>query len=138
MTLYKEVYGNLRPLTIGFDEVFSRLDQLKNLNSQSFPPYNIIKNDDESFSVELAVAGFSKDEITITREDGSLLVEGVLENKEEQEYLHKGITGRNFKRSFALAEDVEVEGATHNNGILTINLRRIIPDEKKPQTIEIQ
>jgi len=139
MNLHKEIYGGLRPLSIGFDEVFNRLDQLKEMNStQSFPPYNIIQIDEETFNIELAIAGYGKDSVSITRQDGELLVEGKTDVDNVRKYLHKGISGRNFKRSFALAEDVEVIGASFENGILTIGLKRIVPEEKKPQIIEIE
>lgn len=139
MNLYKEIYGGLRPLSIGFDEVFNRLDQLKEMNStQSFPPYNIIQIDEETFNIELAIAGYGKDSVSITRQDGELLVEGRTDVDNVRKYLHKGISGRNFKRSFALAEDVEVIGASFDNGILSIGLKRIVPEEKKPQKIEIE
>lgn len=141
MNLHKEIYGGLRPLSIGFDDVFNRLDQLKEMNSaQSFPPYNIIQIDEETFNIELAIAGYDKDSVSITRQECELLVEGqtAADNvRKYPKYIHKGISGRNFKRSFALAEDVEVIGASFENGILTIGLKRIVPEEKKPQKIEI-
>lgn len=127
--------------TVGFDRVFDILDrQFANSVSTSYPPYNIIKEGEDSYKIEIAVAGFREDEIDITVKDYSLTVTGEQkrdENVEGLTYLHKGISARNFTRSFTLGDHVEVKGATVRNGLLIINLEREIPEAAKPKKIAI-
>lgn len=127
---------------IGFDNIF---DELMRANAQqtnvNYPPYNIIKHDEDKFSIELAVAGFREGDIQITLEKNILVVSGdrpyVSETETSSTYLHQGIGGRRFAREFTLAEHVVVVDASSENGILTINLERQVPDEQKPRTIAI-
>ena len=135
-----EILDNVRPFTVGFDRIFDNLNNVSEIAS-NYPPYNIIKQDDEHFVIELAAAGFSKEEFNIhlVPEGNKLVVQGVQDRGEDtKEYYHKGIAARNFTRTFALAEDVEVEGAEFTDGMLNISLVRIIPEEKKPKEIAVK
>jgi len=122
---------------IGFDNMFDELMRLNSQQSLNYPPYNILKNTEDSFSIEIAVAGFSEGEITVNLNNRVLTITGKKEDGVETEYLHKGISDRDFIREFTLAEHVEIVNATQKNGMLTINLERIIPEEMKPKTIAI-
>ena len=135
-----EILDNVRPFTVGFDRIFDNLNNVSEIAS-NYPPYNIIKQDDEHFVIELAAAGFSKEEFNIhlVPEGNKLVVQGAQDRGEDtKEYYHKGIAARNFTRTFALAEDVEVEGAEFTDGMLNISLVRIIPEEKKPKEITVK
>lgn len=124
------------PFFIGFDRV---LDRMKDATpgQNNYPPYNIVKTDEDSYAIELALAGFNDDEITIEVKDGVLSVEGRKDEETETKYLHKGISARHFRRTFTLADTIVVGGAEFNNGILTIGLENVIPEEKKPRKIAI-
>ena len=125
---------------IGFDRVFDAVNRLHTIEggqSNSFPPYNIKKLDDENYEITLALAGFKKSELSVVVEDGNLVVKGEQE-KSEDEFLHKGIAERNFTRTWALADDVKVTGSKLKDGVLTISLVHEIPEEKKPTSIEIK
>jgi molecular chaperone IbpA len=125
---------------IGFDNIF---DELMRANQQqtsvNYPPYNIIKYSEDSFEIELAVAGFREGDINITVEKNVLTISGeqTIEYNREFEYLHRGISARTFGRTFTLADYVEVIGAKVENGILKIGLERQVPEEQKPKTIAI-
>lgn len=129
------------PFMVGFDRVFDRMHTLntRSLKQSNYPPYNIIKRDGEFYDVEIAVAGFVQDEINITVEDGVMKVEGTkkFEEGDKADFLHKGIATRDFERTFTLSDTIIVRGADLDNGILTITLENVIPEEKKPRTIEI-
>ena len=134
-------FNRLRPFTIGFDEIFDTFETLSTSNtfSNSYPPYDIVKVDDYKYNVELAVAGFSKDDIQVDYADNTLTIESKKETKEEEDkFIHKGISKRYFKRSFTIADDVVVNGADLKDGLLTIELEKILPEGKKPKTIEIK
>jgi molecular chaperone IbpA len=122
---------------IGFDSIVSKLNQQSNNTSGNYPPYNIIKTDENSYVVELAVAGLSTEDIDIMLQEGVLTVEGTPCVSEGLEYVHKGIAARSFKRTFTLADTVEVTGADMVNGMLLIRLENVIPDAKKARKIEI-
>ena len=125
---------------IGFDRVFDAVQRLHTVEggqSNSFPPYNIKKLDDENYEITLALAGFKKSELSVVVEDGSLVVKGEQE-KSEDEFLHKGIAERNFTRTWALADEVKVTGSKLKDGVLTISLVHEIPEEKKPVDIKIK
>lgn len=132
-------FGPIWPQTVGFDSIINELDAL--LNSQAptstFPPHNIIKLDDYQYIVELAIAGFNKQEVTITLKDGLLEIKGQKNPEAEVQYLHKGIGTRSFIKTIKLADTVEVRGAEFKDGILRIGLENVIPESKKPRTIEI-
>lgn len=128
--------------TVGFDRVFDILDrQFANTATTSYPPYNIIKEAEDSYKIEIAVAGFREDELDITVKEYTLTVTGEQKRDEEAEegpvYLHKGISARNFTRTFTLGDHVEVNGAVVQNGLLVISLEREVPEEAKPKKIAI-
>lgn len=135
-------FGPLQPNTLGFDRFFDDVERILKSDIQkintSFPPHNIIKLDDNRYLVELAVAGFSKDEIDISVEDNTLTIKGEKAEKETGvQYLHKGIGTRSFTKSLTIADTVEVRGAEFKDGILRIGLENVIPDHKKPRKVEI-
>lgn len=125
--------------TIGFDRVFHMLDTAVSQGSQGYPPYNIEKAGDDTYRIVMAVAGFSEAELSITQKEEELLVTGKAQpGAEEKEYLYRGIAAREFERRFQLADHVKVVGAGLANGLLTIELRREIPEEKKARAIRIE
>lgn len=128
------------PFLIGFTRELDRLSSIHKTNSSlSYPPYNVLKYDDDSYALELAVAGFKKDEIDITVKDNTLTITGEKLSPEVDEYfIHRGIATRKFTRSFALGEFMEINRAEMENGILSIRIDRIVPEEKKPKAIEIK
>ena len=131
-----DIFGQFRPFAIGFDRYFEDLERMSNISQTNYPPYNVVKEDDEHFTVELAVAGFSKKDVSITKEKNVLVIEGKVED-ESKDFVHKGLASRAFKRSFTLADDVEISGASLKDGILVVSLERIIPEEDKPISIKI-
>lgn len=126
---------------VGFDDHINHLNELANAvtrNSSGYPPYNITKTGDLTYAIQLAVAGFEEKDIEIEYAENKLTVKGnILANSDAQEIIHQGIANRDFTRTFALNEDVEVRGAELKNGLLTIALERIIPEHKKPKKISI-
>jgi len=125
--------------TVGFDRVFDMLDSVVSQGSQGYPPYNIEKSGDDTYRIVMAVAGFSEAELSITQKEEELLVTGKCQpGAEEKEYLYRGIAAREFERRFQLADHVKVVGAGLANGLLTIELRREIPEEKKARAIRIE
>lgn len=130
------------PFAVGFDRIFDRLHTLNTLQAKqgNYPPYNIIKTGDNRYDVEIAVAGFDQDEISITVEDGVMTVTGSSKIKEDDgefDYIHKGIATRDFSRKFTLSDTIEVRGADMHNGILSIVLENVVPEHKKPRSIAI-
>lgn len=124
------------PFFIGFDKMFNRLTNTTHQQS-GFPPYNVRKVDEDTFVVELAVAGYNKHSLEVTEHDGLLSIKG--ERPEDvEEYLHKGIAGRKFTRTFALGEYMYVDSADLNDGMLYVIVKREVPEEKKPKTIKIK
>jgi molecular chaperone IbpA len=127
------------PFFIGFDNDLKRLYNLHNTaNKQSYPPYDILKLDEDTYKISLAVAGFSKDDINVSVDNGTLIIKGEIVEVTDAEVVHKGIAGRKFTRSFALGEYIEVTGADLKDGMLHINVERIVPEEKKPRSIKIK
>ena len=123
---------------IGLDNILNRLETASQANSSStYPPYNVRKHDDEHFTIEIAVAGFTKDDLKVELNEQPLFIEGDKGDSEDESFLHKGIAQRWFKRSFALAEDVVVDKVDLADGILSIDLERIIPEDKRPKVFEI-
>ena len=123
------------PFFIGFQPNINSWTRVTTQNN--YPPYNVIKQDEDTYLVELALAGFNKSEINVTVDNGNLIVKGEKENK-DVEFKHKGIATRSFTRSFALGEYMEVTGAEFENGMLSITIERIVPEEKKPKSIKIK
>jgi molecular chaperone IbpA len=127
------------PFFIGFNREMERLSnvQLASRNN-NYPPYDLVKLDEDTYKLSLAIAGFSKDDIDVAVDNGTLIIKGELPELAEAEVVHKGIAGRKFTRTFALGEYMEVTGATMKDGMLHIDIDRIIPEEKKPKTIKIK
>ena len=134
-----------KPFSVGFDNLFDDFDKMLSFNSASinhYPPYNIRKVNDTDYVIELAVAGFGKKDIEVKSVENTLTIkskdkkEEVLD--EDENILHRGISQRSFTRSFTVAEDVVVKGADLKDGLLSVKLERIIPDEKKPKIIDIK
>ena len=127
--------------TIGFDRLFSLLDQATSDGSPGYPPYNIERTGDNAYRISVAVSGFGKDELSIVAKENTLTIKGekaANENgKDKAEVLYRGIAGRAFERRFQLAEHVEVKGAKLENGLLHVDLVREIPEAKKPRSIPI-
>ena len=122
---------------IGFDTLFDRLNDRSNENSETYPPYDIVRKGEDAFQINLALAGFAPEDITITSEASQLTVSGKKPDNQETEYLYQGISARAFQRRFNLADYIEVENASFENGLLHINLVRRVPDKLKPRRIEI-
>ena len=141
------IFDNLNQLTpyaVGFDRVFDQLNTYarNNATSTGFPPYNIRKGGDYTYAIEMALAGFSKNDIEIEVAEGLLTVRSVKEDSEtNEEYdskIYRGISYRKFNRKFTLADDIVVNDASLENGMLKIDLERIVPDAKKPRIIEVK
>ena len=124
------------PYFIGFDKMLNKLSSATPGQS-NYPPYNIVKTDDNLYELQLAIAGFTQDDLEIEVKDGVLHIEGRKESEDEKTYLHKGISARAFRQRFTLADTIIVNGADLADGILTISLENIIPEEKKPKKILI-
>ena len=122
--------------TVGFDHLFDLLEQGSE-SAQGYPPYNIERADENNYRVTVAVAGFAEKDLNIEVRDGVLTVEGKRDPDDKATYLHQGIAGRGFQRQFQLAEHMEVRGARLENGLLNVDLERVIPEEKKPRRIAI-
>ena len=126
------------PFFIGFNRELSRLNNAHKVNSNSYPPYDLLKLDEDTYRISLAIAGFSKEDINVSVDNGTLVIKGEIIEVTDAEVVHKGIAGRKFIRSFALGEYMEVTGADMKDGMLHINVDRIVPEEKKPKTIKIK
>ena len=124
---------------VGFDHIFNDLERMAHAHQKDhYPPHNVVKHSDDEYLIELAVVGFKQSDIDIEMHDGILTVKGNRGSRRDQNlYVHKGISGRKFERSFRLSEFVEVVGADLEDGLLTIHLARIIPEEKRPRKILI-
>jgi molecular chaperone IbpA len=126
--------------TVGFDRVLDLLDSVSRYDTtQTFPPYNIERTDESHYRITIAVAGFADKDLNVEVRDGVLTVQGKRGNEETEKpgYLYQGIAGRAFERRFQLAEHVEVKGAKLENGLLHVDLERIVPEERKPRRIPI-
>jgi len=145
------IFNQLRPVTVGFDNMFDHFERMFDEDSffrsptmSNFPPYNIVKTGKNTYDVELALAGFSKDDIEVQYEDNMLTVKSKQKDEKSEEkdedgnILHRGISKRWFSKSFTIADDVEVKGAELKDGLLKISMERIIPEGKAPRTIEIK
>ena len=137
-------FNQLTPYAVGFDRIFDNLQACRpslynNVTSTGFPPYNIQKVGDYNFTIEMALAGFSKDDIEVEVADGTLSVRSDKKEEPDDEFTyHRGISYRKFERKFTLADDLVVNGAKLENGMLTIDLERIVPEEKKPRLITVK
>jgi molecular chaperone IbpA len=126
------------PFFIGFNRELSRLNNAHKVNSQSYPPYDLLKLDEDTYRISIAVAGFGKENIDVSVDNGTLIIKGEITEVADAEVVHKGIASRKFTRSFALGEYMEVTGADLKDGMLNINVDRTVPEEKKPKTIKIK
>lgn len=133
-------FNQLTPYAVGFDRVFDNLARYMDntVASTGFPPYNIRKDGDYGYVIEMALAGFSKKDIEVEVADGTLSVRSVKENVDDDADLYRGIAYRKFNRKFTLADDVVVNDVSLQNGMLNINLERVIPEEKKPRLITVK
>ena len=133
-------FNQLTPYAVGYDRVFDQLQKYvqNNVQSSGFPPYNIQKGGDYTYTIEIALAGFSKDDIEVEVADGTLSVRSDKKSEPDDYSIHRGISYRRFDRKFTLADDIVVTGASLENGLLRIDLERIIPEEKKPRLIEVK
>jgi len=132
-------FNQLTPYAVGYDKLFDNLSRYvdNNVSSTGFPPYNIRKEGDYHYVIEMALAGFSKEDIEVEVADGTLSVRS--DKKDDAaDNLYRGISFRKFNRKFTLSDDIVVNDASLDNGMLTINLERIIPEEKKPRLIEVK
>ncbi|WP_337270093.1 Hsp20 family protein [Oryzifoliimicrobium ureilyticus] len=124
--------------SIGFDRMLSALESASRIDTiDNWPPYDIVKDGDDRYRISMAVAGFSANQLSLTQEQNLLVVQGERPQDEGGQYLHRGISGRSFQRRFELADHVKVVGANLVDGLLTIDLKREIPEEMKPRRIEI-
>ena len=140
------IFNQLRPLSVGFDDVFDHFESMfdhnfSTVNVSNYPPYNIVKTGSNKFDIEVALAGFNKKDINVTSENGMLTIESKEDDKSKDkdgEVLHKGISKRYFKKSFTIADDVEIKGAELKDGMLRVSMEKIVPEAKKLKTIEIK
>jgi len=142
------IFNQLRPFTVGYDNVFDRWDTMFNddhffNNVGNYPPYNIVKTGDYTYDIELALAGFGKKDIDVNFTENQLTIKSIKEVKEDKDeksngVLHRGISKRHFTRSFTIADDVEIKGAELKDGLLKVSLEKIIPENKKPRIIQIK
>jgi len=145
------IFNQLRPLSVGFDDVFDHFESMfegPTFIGSNYPPYNIVKTGSNKFDIEVALAGFNKKDIDVTSENGMLTIESKVKSvvndsvgadaKKDEEMIHKGISKRYFKRSFTIADDVEVKGAELKDGLLKVSMEKIIPESKKLKTITIK
>ena len=140
------IFNNLRPLTIGFDNVFDHFESLFDedlkIPSHNYPPYDIKKVGEDKYNIEVALAGFNKKDINVDVEDGMLTIESVKDEAEKEVEdnggtLYRGISKRMFKRSFTIASDVKVTGAELKDGLLKVSMEKVIPEGKKKRLIDI-
>ena len=142
------IFNQLRPLSIGYDDVFDHFESMFNhqfdsINVPNYPPYNIVKTGKYTYDIQVALAGYGKKDVDVSFENSVLIIKSV-KDKDEKEVedndgvLHKGIAKRMFSKSFTIAEDVEIKGAELKDGLLNVYMEKIIPDHKKARTIEIK
>ena len=136
------IFNQLRPISIGFDDVFDHFERMfdSDVSVVNYPPYNIVKTGPEKYDIEVALAGYSKDDIRVDYSENQLTIKSVKEDKkgEEEGVLHKGIAKRFFSRTFTIADDVEVKDAELKDGLLKVSLKRIVPEGKEARQISIK
>ena len=142
MTRDLSIWNSLKPFSIGFDSIFDEFDRMLDSSdfNSNYPPYNINQVKDNKYKIEVALAGFDKKDIAVEAKDNSLTIRS--KNKETIDekgngVVHRGIARRQFVRSFALGEDIKVNDAKLENGLLTVDLEREVPEEEKPRLIEV-
>ena len=137
------IFNQLRPFSVGFDDMFDHFDSMVSMATSNYPPYNIVKTDNNNYNVEIALAGFSKKDITVEVENGILTIESIKDKSEKEVedndgVLHKGISKRYFKKQFTIAKDVKVNGAELKDGLLKVSMERIIPEAMKLKSITVK
>ena len=140
------IFNNLRPITVGFDDMFDHFEDMMDdsffgRSVGNFPPYNIVKTGENTYDVELALAGFNKKDIEVEYKENLLTVKSKKQEETKDEdgnIIHRGISKRMFSKSFTIANDVEVKGAELKDGLLKVSMERIIPEHKKAKTITIK
>lgn len=138
------IFNQLRPVSVGFDNVFDHFERMFEddfrVPSVNYPPYNIVKTGTNKYDIEVALAGYNKKDIDVSYEENMLHIKSKKDEKEDKEdgVIHKGIAKRYFSKSFTIADDVEVKGAELKDGLLKVSLERIVPESKKPRTIDIK
>ena len=140
------IFNNLRPITVGFDDMFDHFEHMMDdsffgRSVANFPPYNIVKTGDNTYDVELALAGFNKKDIEVEYKENLLTVKSKKQEETKDEdgnIIHRGISKRMFSKSFTIANDVEVKGAELKDGLLKVSMERIIPEHKKAKLIDIK
>ena len=140
------IFNNLRPITVGFDNMFDHFEHMMDdsffgRSVANFPPYNIVKTGENTYDVELALAGFNKKDIEIEYKENVLTVKSKKQEETKDEdgnIIHRGISKRMFSKSFTIANDVEVKGAELKDGLLKVSMERIIPEHKKAKLIDIK
>ena len=140
MTNALTIFNQLRPHTIGYDNIFDHFNDMFESSSlqTNYPPYDIIKHSDTKYDVQVVLAGYSKEDIILEVKENTLSIKSVKKNKDDKvEVIHQGISKRYFERYFTIADDVKVNNAMLKNGLLIISLERIIPEQKKTRKIEI-
>ena len=138
MNLPTRVFDPFKNMTVGFDNIFDQLSTLSDFDIPNYPPYNIKKIDKENYQLEMALAGFTKDEIDVEVKENTLTISARTSDKEEDSFVHQGIARRAFKRRWTLAEHLEVDDAKLKDGILIVEMKLNLPEEKKPKTIKIK
>ena len=142
------IFNQLRPVTVGFDNVFDHFermfnDEFFNVPTVNYPPYNIVKTGANTYNVEVALAGFSRDDVSVEFAEGILTIKSKDRTESDKkdkdgDIIHKGISKRYFSKSFTVSDDVEIKGAELKDGLLTVSLERIVPESKKARVIEIK
>ena len=138
MNLPTGVFDPFRNLTVGFDNIFDQLSTLSSYDTSNYPPYNIKKVDKEKYQLEMALAGFTKTDVIVEVKENTLTISGKSSDKEEDSFVHQGIARRAFKRRWTLAEHLEVTSAVLKDGVLKVDMKLNLPEEKKPKTITIK
>ena len=140
LSLFNDNFNKLTPYAVGYDRIFDHLSRYvdNSTTSTGFPPYNIRKEGEYNYVIEMALAGFGKKDIEVEITEGTLSVRSVKENTEDDSTVYRGISYRKFDRKFTVADDVVVNGASLENGMLTIDLERVVPEEKKPRIITVK
>jgi len=137
------IFNQLRPISIGFDNVFTHFERMFEddlyITAGNYPPYNIVKIGPEKYNIEVALAGYSKEDINVDFAEGLLTIKSIKEEKSDEKdgMLHKGIAKRHFSRTFTIADDVEVKDAELKDGLLKVFLHRIVPEGKEARQIKI-
>ena len=142
------IFNQLRPLSVGYDDVFDHFESMFNhqydsINVPNYPPYNIVKTGKYTYDIQVALAGYGKKDVDVSFENSVLTIKSVKDKDEEEVednegVLHKGIAKRMFTKSFTIAEDVEIKGAELKDGLLVVSMEKVIPEHKKARSIEIK